>query len=508
MIQALENPPPPHPHDKPLLRPLSTLGKPNSATSGASFLRRTEYITAIQAGLRYESSTSKELVRPRNTVRKAQRSDANKDDPLFILRATIKGFDLAYPDDAYTGPDSSTAVRGADITPTEREAWANPVHPTRPVVTLLDSYPILPDLEGLPDTGSYVVMKFITNPVAASDRYDERLDVGLLRPMDQSIEAQRLLEAQMAEHANDPSRPPPMPQYDYEFFLPSLSSLSTLSHQPQTDEHQNDGAKRQDASANPVTQQVRALKRKLDLRTGSSLDESDNDGDENDPDTRQGPPKKVIRFDRLRAYESYQQTGDASDAYGDTVIIALHEDGDDDEENNGARIYGSTNGTLQSNITSSKLSQPLQKAAYYYPVVQRTFIRPKRTHGIAPNMAVPVRHTQASGGGNIEDDETKIDVIEAQIRDPTEKEVAERLARRVGIALGPEEGEGVGTNGEEGTAEEKDADGVGDSDREGIEEGRGDASRNENGNGNKEDNYTSNRAKSEADDEDDVASEG
>ena len=441
-------------------------------------------------------------MRPRNTVRKAQRPGANKDDPLSILRATIKGFDLAYPDDAYTGPDSSTAVRAAEITPTEQEAWANPVHPTRPGVTLLDSYPILPDLEGLPDTGSYVVMKFITNPVAASDRYDERLDVGLLRPMDQSIEAQRLLEAQMAEHASDPSRPPPMPQYDYEFFLPSLSSLSTLSHQPETNGQQNNGTKRQDASADPVTQQVRALKRKLDLRMGNDLDESDNDGDRNDPDAQQGPPKKVIRFDRLRAYESYQQTGDASDAYGDTVVIALHDhdDGGSGEGNINAQSYGSINGTTQSNTkTSSKLSQPLQKAAYYYPVVQRTFIRPKRTHGIAPNMAVPVRHTQAAGGGNADDDETKIDVIEAQIRDPTEREVTERLARRVGMALDPggEEGDGDGLNGEDGTAEEKDADGVGDNNREGKEDGRGNANGNGNAVNNEDD--TGDRTKGEGD---------
>ena len=353
-------------------------------------------------------------------------------------------------------------------------------------MNLLDSYPILPDLEGLPDTGSYVVMKFITNPVAASDRYDERLDVGLLRPMDQSIEAQRLLEAQMAEHANDPSRPPPIPQYDYEFFLPSLSSLSTLSNQPENDDAQNNGTKRQDATTDLVTKQVRALKRKLDLRTGSGQDEQDyDDTNENGNDVdEQGPPKKVVRFDRLRAYESYQQTGDASDAYGDTIVVALH-DGTGNGEGSNDQINNYINGTRRNRSSSSpsKLSQPLQKAAYYYPVVQRTFIRPKRTHGIAPNMAVPVRHTQATaggggggGGGNVDGDETKIDVIEAQIRDPTERELAERLARRVGMGLGLASGEGEeedGKGGEDGAVGEMGTDGDGVRREEGDTEGGG-----------------------------------
>ena len=404
-------------------------------------------------------------MRPRNNARKARRADANKDDPLSILRATIKGFDLAYPEDAYTGPDSSTAVRGAEITSTERTAWSNPVHPTRSGVTLLDSYPILPDLEGLPDTGSYVVMKFITNPVAASDRYDERLDVGLLRPMDQSFEAQRLLEAQMAEHANDPSRPPPIPQYDYEFFLPSLSSLSTVSSQPESGGSLDNDVKPKDATADPVIHQVRALKRKLDLRSGSGKDGWDGDSindNGNDLD-EQGPPKKVIRFDRLRAYESYQQTGDASDAYGDTVVIALH-DGPGNSKDSNDQTYSSTN-NIRSNhsSSSSKLSQPLQKAAYYYPVVQRTFIRPKRTHGVAPNMAVPIRHAQNPAGGNADGDETKIDVIEAQIRDPTERELAERLAKRVGTSLGVASGEEevVDAGGDEGTDGRKGKSGAG-----------------------------------------------
>ncbi len=285
-------------------------------------------------------------------------------------------------------------------------------------------------------------MKFITNPVAASDKYDERLDVGLLRPMDQSVEAQRLLEAQMAEHAADPSRPPPMPQYDYEFFLPSLASLATLSSHNQAEET----LQQQEPTSALMVQQVRSLKRKFDLRTGPLADGNDEiESDVDDADDQGPPAKKPVRFERVRAYESYQQTGDASDAYGDSVVIALH-DGDDPHD--------ISNGDTSASLSTHKqrLTNPLQKAAYYYPVVQRTFIRPKRTHGAGIGMGMGMTQQVTQG-----EEETKIDVIEVKIRDPTREEFNGRAAG--------------GTGGDSGASGVEKDDGNGEKVEEGIENG-------------------------------------
>ncbi len=304
-------------------------------------------------------------------MRRKPRPDEGKDDPASMLRAIVKGFDLAYPEDA-PAADSTDTVRGAPITPAERDAWANPRHPTKPQLTLLDSYPIIPHFDATPDTDSFVVAKFITNPVAAADYYDERLEVGLLRPTGMSPEATRLLEAQQASFAADPTLPAPIPQYDYEFFLPSVPAGES------------------------ATSISRAVKRTFELpnakntRPGSGRD-----------------AKRVYRYERVRAYETYQQTGDAADAFGDTVALALHDGEARSVDADGA------DGELQG---LHKPSQVMQKAAYYYPVAQRTFIRPRRVQTAATGMPV-------------DDEDMRIDVIEFQARDATTED-AEGMDRR------------------------------------------------------------------------------
>ncbi|OCK83302.1 Paf1-domain-containing protein [Lepidopterella palustris CBS 459.81] len=360
-IQALDNPPPPHPHDRALLRPLAALGKPTSITSGVSFLRRTEYITSVAAGgSRFESSSSSNTMRTRNPKRR--RADISKDDPVHILRAIIKGFDIAYPQDAYTGPDSDKNIRGAEITTEEKKAWARPVHPTKKDVQLLDSYPILPDLDALPDTGSYMVYKFITCPVSSTDKYDERLDVAFLRPLTQPAEDLARMEAQQAAHDADPSQPAPIPQFDYEFFLPSNSN------------------------------KVRGIKRNFGVIDPDNEEEVEFDGESKDSN------RSYFKYERVRAYETYQQTGDPGNVHGDIVAVALH-----DPE------------------ATSELQRenPLQKAAYYYPVIQKTLIRPRRP---AKKGAMA---SQING-----EEETRVDVVEARGRDPDVNEVERRVEIR------------------------------------------------------------------------------
>ncbi|CAD0098484.1 unnamed protein product [Aureobasidium mustum] len=279
-------PPPLHPKDRALLKPLSALGKPTAMNSGVSFLRRTEYISSNAAAVqRFESSTSKDLLRVRNDPKRRKAPPVNRDDPINIIRSLVKGFDVAYPEDAYTGPDSETNIRGAPITEADRSAWKKPKHPTKPNLTLLDAYPLLPDMDALPMTGDYQIVKFSTNPVAQSDSYDQRLDTALLRPLGADL-------ALLEEHG-----------------------------------------------------------------------------------------ESCFQFQRIREYETYQQAGDADNAYGDTVALALHDTGD-----------------------------RLEKGAYFYPVKQRTNLRPKRKTPGPPEE------------GRVE----HVDVLHVNVRDSNSDEAAMR----------------------------------------------------------------------------------
>ena len=191
-IQAPLAIPPLHAKDKILLRPLSELGKPTHQTGGYSFLRRTEYISSEQKA-RNEANASAAKAAARQTAANKSRKpiDASKEDPLVMLRAAVKGFDLAYSEDAYTGPDSTTNLRGSAITPAEKEAWNNPRHPTKGNVQLLEAYPFIPDLEAITDSGAYMILKFAANPTPVTDSHDARMDMALVRPPGEGAEEEK-----------------------------------------------------------------------------------------------------------------------------------------------------------------------------------------------------------------------------------------------------------------------------------------------------------------------------
>ena len=176
--------PPVLPRDKSLLRPLSELGKPKFNPAGYSFLRRTEYISSdAKARAEANATAAKNAAKPNIPPKIRKLTDASKDDPVTILRSAVKGFDVANPEDAYTGPDHSTNIRGAAPSPAETEAWKRPKHPSRSDVRLLDIYPLKPDLEATPDSGAYMVSKFTGNPTSVTEARDTRMDVGILYPV-------------------------------------------------------------------------------------------------------------------------------------------------------------------------------------------------------------------------------------------------------------------------------------------------------------------------------------
>jgi len=276
---------------------------------------------ASQTPQQISNATSKDLFRLRNDPKRKKTTAMNKDDPLNIIRNVVKGFDIAYPKDAYRGEESTTSIRGAAITDAEARAWSTPKHPNKPELQLLDSYPVLPDLDALPTTAYYTVAKFITNPVGASDHYDSRLDAAILRPIDDP-QVQANYQRKLAEWDQNSSKLQPLPEYDYDYYLPD---------EPKA---------------------VRGMKRKFDVN-----DPENDDAELYTDETQEG--QRGFKFTRLRTYETYNQHGDANNFYNDSVAVALHDPESD---------VGVVPGT----------KKRLDKAAYFYPIIQRTALRPKR----------------------------------------------------------------------------------------------------------------------------------
>ena len=362
-IMAPEEPPPIHPRDRNLLRPLSELGKPKYAPGGHSFLRRTEYIShdarAQAAAARAAAKAAPKLRRP----------DANQNDPQNVLANVEKGFNIAYPEDRSTRDVSSSKSRGTEPTPSELEAWNNPVHPSKSELRLVDSFPLLPDFSGFTDSAGYMVAKFTKNPTGWMDQRDVRLDVGLLKPHDLSEEAEIELQAKQAAHEADPLHVPvPAGGYDYDLFLPESEEIAE----------------------------------KIKQRLSITNPNRDNDALYAKKDA-QGA--KSFCYDNFRIFETARQVNSAHHPYKD-VVIALHDPDVDPEQSRSAG---------------------LEKAAYYYPVLQKMQLKPKRQQDLARIGLSQVKRE--------EDDKDKLDAIELQIKEPDEMEVERRESHRADLEI-------------------------------------------------------------------------
>ena len=368
-IQAPLHAPAPHPHDRALLRPLSTLGKPKFSDSGVSFLRRTEYISSHSTKTRFDAATPRSLTDSSGKKLRRPAANVDKESPQYIKSQAVKSFDIA----------ASNLKEGKSMK-----------HPTNKNLKLEASYPLIPDLDAFPDAGGYITIKFLTNPVPPSSTYDIRLENSLFRPVPPSDEEQAVKDAAKEAYLLDPEHnPAPEDFIEYEFFL------------AETPEH------------------ALKFKRKFDM-----LDPENND-EELYPSTN-ASGDKCFRFKKIRPYESASQVGSVSDKYDDELMIALH-DGSD-----GLR----------------------QRAAYYYPILQRIAIRPQRTKNIHKHR---LGFTDEDRSGRI------ADFLDVQIEDPTDDVVAAREVFRenpYGSEEQPEEGdsEANGMDSEQRTPEGQDED--------------------------------------------------
>ncbi|KAF2262469.1 Paf1-domain-containing protein [Lojkania enalia] len=346
--------------DRALLRPPNALGKAPANASGVSFLRKTEYITSMTTGgSKFESSNSSNTMRIRGKRRR--QLDVSEDDPAHILKQIVKGFNLAYPKDANRWPEN---IRGAEITSEERQAWRAPQHPTTKGLQVVDSYPLLPDWDATPDTGNYMMYKFMAAPVnnSSNSSYDMRLDVALLRPSGQTIEDQEHYLHDHEAHKSDPTKPRPLPRYQFEFFLPTSRD------------------------------KVAGIKRNFSTFDPDNEAEIPFDHDDTEPN------RKFFKYENIRVYETATQVGDPDDTFNDVVALALHDPESHEEE----RLR----------------EAELQKAAYFYPISQKTSIRPRRP-------------------GKVEligEEQQRVDVIETAARDPgIEASKREEFRRRYDV---------------------------------------------------------------------------
>ncbi|CAM1505330.1 Fc.00g109670.m01.CDS01 [Cosmosporella sp. VM-42] len=317
-IQAPAHPPAIHPHDRALLRPLTALGKPKVAEANVSFLRRTEYISS--------SSTKRhEMPRALLAKRKGPRIvEAAADSPHAIKRKIDRGFELAEQ----------------DLKDPKRVK-----HPSKRHLKLVDSAPLIPDLDAFPDSGAYVTLKFLTNPVTSSKDYDQRLLTSLFKPIEKTQGEEEEYDAMLEAHQQDPeNNPKPQNLMNYDFYL--SQSVSAADR----------------------------FRRKFDAENP--------DHDDEDLYTNKGDSGGYFLYNRVRAYETVNEVEmDDTTKYDNEIVLSYNDD----------TFY------------------PNQKAVYYYPVLQKSTIRPQRTKNIARNIA-----------GVIVEEEQIVDTLEVTVKDPTE----------------------------------------------------------------------------------------
>lgn len=210
-IEAPLAPPPRHPGDSSLLRPLAALGKPQVSAGSVSFLRRTEYIANMNTNkvspFHRQPSRNGGAAPPRPPKRKSPEPEAGTPDA--IRRKIEKGFEVALE-----SIKNTSRVR----------------HPTKATIgknqslKVVEALPLLPDLDAFPDSGAYMTYKFAHAPMANSKQgYDRRLENSIMKFKDLTQDYQTRLKA----HESEPTKnPKPATQISYEMYLPETDEAS------------------------------------------------------------------------------------------------------------------------------------------------------------------------------------------------------------------------------------------------------------------------------------------
>lgn len=308
------------------------MGKPKTDNAAVSFLRRTEYISSAS------KSNASPLLRSTNANQtrrppKRKSPEPDKDSPAYVKKKI----------------DQSFAITEQNLKDRSRVR-----HPTKRNLRLVESYPLLPDLEAFPDSGAYVTIKFLTNPVGKTSAYDSRLLNGIFKPIERTETEEAAIRAAQEAYERDPeNNPKPSDSMHYDFYL------------------------------NDTETSGKKFRQRFDV-----------DNPNRDDDTlytnKRDSAGPCFQFNRLRAYETAHESElDHRSKYDEELIIAF----------------------------SDEATALHQKAAYYYPVMQRSQIRPQRTKNIARKIGIA------------DEDEQIIDQLDVTVDEPTDeiKEQSERF---------------------------------------------------------------------------------
>lgn len=292
-----------------------------------SFLRRTEYISNL-ATKRIEAGAPRALLG--KPTRKRAAPEPAGDSPAAIKRKIDRSFEVA----------EQSRKNISDIR-----------HPSNRDLRVVDAFQLLPDLDGLPDSGAYVTIKFANYPVPKTSTYDTRLLSGLFKPIEKTESEERAYEEALKLHERDPqSYSKPQNLMNYNLYLPQSSSAG---------------------------ESFRAR-----------FDVDNPDRDDEDLYTHQSDTGRCFQFARLRAYETTKEVELDHKSKWDEELVLSFSGGETDER---------------------------QKAVYYYPVMQRSFVQPQRTKNIQRNI------------GYTDEEEQVVDQLDVAVDDPTD-DIAEAMA--------------------------------------------------------------------------------
>ena len=288
------------------------------------------------------------------------------------MRSVVKGFDVANPDSAYKGPDTSEVVRGLQPSLAELEAWKNPKHPSKPQLKMIDSYPLVPDLEAITSDQGYTVFKFNGNPTETTDRTDPCLESALLRPLEPSLEVVTEYREKMARYQADPANvpEPSLPPMNFELFLPT-----------------------DDLTAHN-------LKRKFDI-----YDSEKNSASLYTNVAQESGEVNNFTYINARSYETGLQQNLREFPFQE-VALALYD----------PDLAGDTS----DDHADSTSPATRQKAAYFYPIMAKQQLKPRRAMHLA----------QLGLAARKDDGEERVDVVEVTVREPDENEAEKRVGYR------------------------------------------------------------------------------
>lgn len=364
-----------------LLQTPAQLRKGAPKETNVSFLRRTQYISAAPGAGRDMGRNT--VLRPKTNagIRKPGADEERKNDPRYIKKYIQKGFDIAYPESKHTGPDEGDNIAGLPATKAEMDAWNKPVHPTNPRLKLVDSYPILPDLDAFTDTGGLIVFKFDKPPVAplAGNKRDPRPDVSLLQPLEPAPKIQAAWENKMMLHRTDPTKyPDPGPQqWDYNLFLPDAKKPNAVSK----------------------------------IQAQFNLDNPNGDSEEAYTHSDPRVNKHFNRYDFVRRYATSSQTLHPHEGISDIALTLVDP----------FSTPKSNPGTTSLDTMVDGKSRHVQKGAFYTKIISRSRIAPERSRMLAGQLRA--------------DDPDRIDQLHVQVRDPLDDEVYKRATHRAQVDM-------------------------------------------------------------------------